>query len=664
MLEKASQSFLLLLFVFLHGLSTSPSWAGYPVMVPTLQPYEVLSPNGTWRLEIKPSDRQGAGPAFTSLVRVETGEVAWKQMLPFTFWQCCVNEEGVVAGYAYTKGAMGGGQADKDAGHLVVTVLDAKGIPMYEERTHRDASWVGMGYYIPAHCASRLSLDPFHDRMVILMTDGKFRCHSLRDGALASVFKPESKGEASGYVWPDEVRFFRNIDFMLLESNYATSSGDETSCISCLHLVDAGGRTVWAMSYKKTVEGDFDGAIPKLRILETTAESGPEPDPFAEDEESDPVPFVTEVAGFQIYRGDTKEKVTFQILDTSGNDEPAAYQVIEKAREKWTLPEESDLDADDAPPVDFPVMEAKQISAFQLKRKDGKIISEVAAIALGPQNKLHVLDREMGRIHVFDQAGKFLHTCDPGKEYTLETSSYSAAIAVDENGEVFAKTTRNDEVTNGGSAVLFLRFSVDGILQEKPLASPSPDLPGSIAVQRRSNHLIFFGGGNEVWVTKRDRYGSRAVSLTHRPDGHWLEYVQDVACAPNGLIAVRDTSPGDNFAGFSTPFLRLPNHRPAETINIYAKDGSPLRTIDFSRFGGLSEIDFDGKHLVATYAYDPSTPLVYVFDDKGEPMGAIRIAELAGKEAVNLRAFIVGAGEDLLAIDQESGMSFRFKMPQ
>ena len=166
-----------------------------------------------------------------------------------------------------------------------------------------------------------------------------------------------------------------------------------------------------------------------------------------------------------------------------------------------------------------------------------------------------------------------------------------------------------------------------------------------------------------VGVKSGNEYGNWGEPLTQRADGQWLDYIQDVACAPDGTIAVRDTSVGDTFGGFESTFPRVPSHLPADTITIYESDGDPIRTIDFSRFAGLSEIAFDGKHIAATFIYVPPTPLVYVFTSEGTPVGAIRIAELEKKEHINLRPFIVSGGKAILAIDLTSGMAFRYEMP-
>ena len=601
-------------------------WAGYPPMVPVLQPYQVASPDGTWVLDVKPGNREAAGPAATTLTNARTGEIAWKRMLPYTFWQSCVNDDGVVGGFAYTKGVMGENDPSKDAGNFIVAFLDVQGVQIHEESTRRTPSSVGMGYFVPTHRAYRLLLDGGNGRMILLMSDGLFRCYDMRTGTLEGAFSPESKGDASGYEWPDEIRFIPNTRLILLLSNSARGNSTETTSTSCIQLIDDSGRTVWAASQHRTFGADKEWPFPEFRILDAVglAEEGGDVDPFAEDPiEEDPFADAqkapepsgpaapTKVGSFDAYFGDTGEKVVFHILDSGANNGPPSYRVIECSREKWTLPKEAAVEDDPTPPAEFPAMAARQLAGFQLKRADGTPLCDIVAIALGLEDTIHVLNRQKGLIHVFDRDGKLLHVCDPGKEHAIDTSAYSGGIAVDDKGEIFVRISDgygDAEDKRDPLAGHYLRFSPDGSLKGGVLAPPSAEVSGSIVVQPKANNLIFFGFGHEVAVTRRDKYGSRAATLTRRADGQWLEYIQDVACAPNGMIAVRDTSKGDTFGGFTTP-------------------------------------------------------LVYLFDSKGTPVGAIRIEELADRERVNLRPFIVSGGHGILVFDRESGMTFRFAIP-
>ncbi len=650
-------------------------------MVPILQPYQVTSPGGRWVLDVIPSNREGSGPAATSLTNTKTGEIAWKQILPYTFWQSCVNDDGKVAGFAYTKGVMGENNSTNDAGEFIVSILDFHGEQMHKETTKRISHSFGLGLYAPSHGAYSIHYDGNNDRMILLMSNGLFRCYNMLSRSLHRAFIPESNGDASGYEWPDEMHFIPNTHLILLQSNSARGSSDQTTSTSCIQLIDHNGRTLWATSKHRTFGADKKWPFPEFRIIDPEPlEKSNDVDPFAD---SDPFanenPFATteatdgpgepttpyKVADFEVYFGDTGEKAIFKILDSGGNDGSPSYTVVESSREKWT-PSEAPVDGEDPdPPKDFPAMAARKLSAFQLKRANGTPLTDIAALALGPDDTIHALDEDKNLIHVFDKDGKFLYVCDSGKDYILDTSYYSSSIAVDKNGEVFARISEYLKDTKGENSLAghYLRFSADGTLNEKTLTPPADGLSGNIVAQPITNNLIFYGYSGEVAVNSRDKYGNRVATITHRPDGQWLESINNVACAPNGMIAIRDSSMGNRAGGFTTPFPRLPSKLPEETVNIYSKEGEPIRTIDFTRFAGLSVITFDGKHIVATFPWDPPTPLVYVFESEGTPVGAIRIAELAKKKRVNLRPFIVSDGKAILAIDQISGMAFRYPMP-
>ncbi len=670
-----------------------PLSAGYPPMVPTLQPYYVVSPQGKWRIDVKPSNRAGAGPALTTLTNITTAEVVWKRMLPNTFWQCCVNDEGIVGGFAYTKGPLGEGSYDKDPGEYVLSFFDAQGLLMHEERSQRYGSSVGMGYYMPTHRAYRLLLDSENDRMILLMQDGQFRFHSMRDGTLLSAFQPEQKGDAFGYLSPDEIRFIPGTHFILLESNGAWGNDTETTSSSCVQLIDSDGRTLWAASHRKIYGPEKKWPFPKYLILdhvlptqeeETMQEENADPfdndgtvvdpfaavDPFTDSDEAPELagpPAPTPVATFAVYVGDTEEKVVFRISDASFNHGASDYRVAEVSREEYTLPaQQQEMDEDPKPPADFPKVEAKQLTKFPLKKADGSPLTGIAAVALGPEQKIYALDEDKGHVHVFSGDGKYLHDCDPGEQHRIETNGYSVSLAVDDKGEVFVKIAENYSVAEKDRDPLsghYLRFSPAGELKAETLAPPSAEFGGKLFVQPKSQNLIFCGFGKEVAVNRRDQYGSREVTLTHRADGLWLDFIRDVTCAPDGNIAVRDSSRGNESGGFTTPFPILPQHLPAETVTIYDDDGKAVRTLDFTRYAALTEIAFDGKHIVGTVEYGKPNPFIYVLSAFGVPVGSIEIEELLGKENVDLRAFIVAGGKEIVAVDQLSGTVYRYEMP-
>lgn len=690
MLKRRALAVLLMLLA--HGLpiiTCLSASAGYPPMVPLLQPYQVVSSEGTWQLDVKPGNREGSGAALTTLTNKKTGIVAWKQMLPYTFWQCCVNENGAIGGYAYSKGVMVGGQWEgtKEPGEFLICFLNVEGSTIHQETSRRSPSSVGMGYYQPTHCAHRLLFDAENDRMIVQMDSGALRFYDLESGTMISVFAPT--------IWPDEIRFIPETSLMLFEKNSAWHTGNakgtyESESKSSLQLIDEQGSVLWEVKHSQTFAGEFKGAFPEFRILDTSPEPKQEvdpdpvapdnpfdePDPFAENpfDESDPfaeadskpeeenppeiiAPVLPEIASFEVYLGNTGEKVTVQILKDEDSDRNELYKIVEKSREKWTPPVEIQKPDADTPPVDFPIVETPLQSSFQLKRQDGVALTEIAAVAIGPEDTIHALDRASDQVHVFDRNGKTMHSCNFGKKYAV-----SKTLAVNEQGEVFVEISEepNPAADKLDSLVgRCLRFSAKGILDEKTVG---PFGSGLIA-QAKTSGMISIRDKEIVLDILEGDNSWNVATIAHRADGQWLDCIENIACAADGSIAVRDTSSGNSYGGFTTPYTLQKSHLPAETITIYEPDGKPIRTIDFSLYPGLTNIAFDDRHILATYPNFPPTPLVYVFTATGKPVGAIQIKELENNKSLDLRAFISGDGKEILAIDLSSGMVFRYTMP-
>lgn len=676
-------SWVLLFWVWVTCLG-SPASAGYLPMIPTLQPYQVISPGGVWRLDVKPSRRDGAGPALTTLTRVSNQEVIWKRMLPYTFWQSCVDDNGVVGGFAYTQGMKLFMGADHEPGEFVVAFMDIGGTTFHEERTRRTGGFMDLSYPY----ANRLHLDAENHRMLIVMHNGQIRIHGMRDGGLLSAFQPEREGAAFGYTWPDEIRFVSGTDLILLESHGAWGNSDETTSSSCVQLIDANGRMVWAASHRKVYGPEKKWPYPRYVILDPAValpeedeadpfhDKAPE-DPFATEDpgaNSDKAPELagppapTAIATFAIYFGDTEEKAVFRVLDASVNHGLSDYRVAEVSREKHTLPaQEQKMDEDAELPTDVPKAVAKQLGKFALKKADGSPLTGISAVAIGPEEKIHAMEEGTGQVHVFDRNGTYLHLCDPGKQYVVETNQFSASLAVDDKGEVFVKISGKVEPADKPEDRLaghYLRFSATGRLHEETLAPPSPECSGNLSTQPLSQHLIFRGFGKEVAIHRRDPHGSLVTTLTHRADGQWLDYIQDVAVAADGSLAVRDRTRGNEFGGFTTSVPVLPSQLPTENVSLYAADGTPLRTLDFTRYAALTRIAYDGKRIVATAEFDRSHPVLYVFAVDGTAVGSVEIAELTGKEHVSLLAFMVANGKEIAVVDQVSGMAFRYAMPE
>ena len=76
-------------------------FAAFPQTAP-LQPWSDQSSSGTWRLEVDPTERLGAGPGRHRVLRA--GELVWSKRLPFTLHGGLIDDLGFVVGYGYDEG--------------------------------------------------------------------------------------------------------------------------------------------------------------------------------------------------------------------------------------------------------------------------------------------------------------------------------------------------------------------------------------------------------------------------------------------------------------------------------------------------------------------------------------------------------------------------------
>lgn len=627
-------------------------------MVPTLQPYQVSSPEGSWLLDVKPSHRYGSGPSSATLIHKKTGEIAWKQELPFTFWQCCVNEDGYVGGYGYTKGPMGGDPYTygEDGGEFIVRILDPKGVGIYAETTRRGA--VFFAHY-PDIYARWLTLDSSSDRMIIAMPNDTLRIYGLRRGVLVSALPAVSRDNSEIHDTLAEIRFIGDTEMSLLRYSSWDSSKNDDTLGSRFVLINFEGKMIWSLDCVQILPRIENRIYPRYAILSISPRISINEDPFAAvDENSSKAgdsPTHISVADFELFLGDSGEKVSFNLAKTRDERNPT-WSVTETARIKHTLPAKPNEDEFAVP--EFPKISAKKLSEFHLSIPNKGNLGQLAAIAVSADGKIYAIETATSSLHVFDSAGKFLHTCKTDDGHVIETNWYNASLAVTSTGDVIVKHADDTSDAN------FLRFDETGKLKEEKLEFPGEDVNLLVA---RPNQMSFLGHGFGKGVStisiegynQSDGFGR----LTHRADGLWLDHIRDVACAEDGAIAVRDSSSGDISGGFETPFPRLPNHLPAETVTIYSAKGETLRTLDFTAYAALDRIAYGGGHIIATGNFFPSQPRIYVFNDKGLPVGTFD-AEIPIKDTVmDLRLFVVSKGKEIVVADTKSAKILRYKMP-
>lgn len=143
-------------------LAVAPAEA-CPRQFEVLDPRTYSSPDGRFVLTVDPTDRHGAGPA--KYVCKENGEQRWAKTLPWTLWDAGVTDDGIVAGYAYTRGASSIG----DVGDFVVAIVDRDGEIRLKDSKPREHSQ--FFHQQPNPAANGLLVDQLNDRMVVRISD-------------------------------------------------------------------------------------------------------------------------------------------------------------------------------------------------------------------------------------------------------------------------------------------------------------------------------------------------------------------------------------------------------------------------------------------------------------------------------------------------------------
>ncbi len=177
---------------------------------------------------------------------------------------------------------------------------------------------------------------------------------------------------------------------------------------------------------------------------------------------------------------------------------------------------------------------------------DPAVLGEIAAVAVGPRGNPHVVDARTGAVHVFDAAGRPLRVLAP-QTTDFARALFDPRIAVAADGTTLVGSGEGDGDPRGN----FIAFSPAG---------------------RRLGRVF---RGEEIWnwwrlrsdggrwiaasdaVELRAADGALRTTIRLRPDGAALDYVQEIAVAPDDGAAVV------NDAG----------------VHLYDANGVPLRTL-------------------------------------------------------------------------------------
>ncbi len=222
--------------------------ASSPMGIPALDPYERTSPDGTYRLQVNPTDPAGDGPADYMLLR-HTSPV-WTNRLPFTFRTALVRDDGSVAGYGYPK-ARG---KDPAPGELVVAVLAPAGQLL---ATHHERL-VFAGYWYEPRVEGLVNFEDTGEIAIRIAptnsAEGEtWRMFAWSNGAPVRVVRPVTAPAAgAARVSIEQARKLPGRPLAVLHWGvYATETDSEGARFT---LVDAQGREWWRLD----LDGDYD----------------------------------------------------------------------------------------------------------------------------------------------------------------------------------------------------------------------------------------------------------------------------------------------------------------------------------------------------------------------------------------------------------------------
>jgi len=251
----------------------------------------------------------------------------------------------------------------------------------------------------------------------------------------------------------------------------------------------------------------------------------------------------------------------------------------------------------------------------------------ISALALGPGDSIHAVDRRTAAVHVFDSGGALRHVCKPdSSDFADELKNPS--LSVSDAGEVLL----SDDWLNRP----VLHFAADGARLGKLMLQDM-----AVAYAQHGSSRMWVVGYKEFHLVAADGELLRTIERT--PEGNWLTPIGGAAVAPDGSIAVTTRSPSTY----------------SDRAHMYSPSGDPRRTIDLpADVPAWPAFAFDGRRLAfATYVHT-QLGTVLLFDLDG---GWRRFTPSAGAVEIWEPHFAVG-GTELWLFDRKRTLE-RFSLP-
>lgn len=573
--------------VLVAWLAVACACHGAPSEAGDLQPATYLSSSGKYALSVDPGERTGAGSGQHEL-KAGT-KTLWSKRLPFTLREAVVTDDGIVGGYAYSRGEDDSGWYE--GGDFIVALIDSNGAMRMSERAPRSPSRF---LHMPANPHALATF--FHgdsDRFVVRVADPDLNASSeswwtyrVSDGRSLGKFQPKRNMPDPGSLGSVvAARPVPGTPLTLVQ--WLRSPRDGTDFGAAFALVDPELKPVWTLVLPRDyVAAESD---PKDRLLPHVREHGS----------------VLAVSGkrFDLWHASAGERVSYAIEARAG---PRAWNVREVSRVPHA---QAPVDKAVSPGIHVPEIEPTLLGTLRIvgasDRPDGpwSDISDFSQL-------------DGGRIAVLEGCG-------------CGTARSPALVVVDRRGRLLRRVALPEPSPESGSAGyhhawlggdrFVVTLSAHGVGTRSSAAIVDVS-DGSVRALRgfdapEIEAVAPLGDDGFVAVTTAwSKHTAEDGISAYRTDGTLLWTKDDHSLDSAGIISPDDiavTTTGDVFV--------LDNIR--DSLAVFGRDGRHLRTIDLEatwkrnpNYPTDIDADADGGLIVHDFG---GTPEVVRMDRNG-----------------------------------------------
>lgn len=221
---------------------------------PILDPKTYCSPGGQYQLEVDPSTMYGAGEGSYRVTR--KGAEVWAAKHFFTFWEAAITDDGVVAGYAYTRG-FEGKPAQQEYGSIQIVVFEPDGRVRSKDEIRRE--YDATLHAPPKPVVDGLIVSSESNRFILRIrgpyssgSEETWRAYELSTGKRLKDFHP-TKPQGMKSAKPTVAQSVRDTPLTLIEWVPLDESFD-----AAFTLADANGPPLWALRLPREFITDAD----------------------------------------------------------------------------------------------------------------------------------------------------------------------------------------------------------------------------------------------------------------------------------------------------------------------------------------------------------------------------------------------------------------------